>query len=76
MTQTIFPEAPNSNISNDGPADRTWRDWFRQVATYIVSTNVTSSTATAGAATLPSNPVGFFVVKVGNKNYKVPYYNV
>jgi len=35
----------------------------------------TSSVATAGAATLPANPVGFIVVSLPNgTSVKVPYY--
>ncbi len=35
----------------------------------------TSTTATAGAATLPANPVGFIVVSLPNgTSVKVPYY--
>lgn len=33
-----------------------------------------SSSASAGSATLPSNPVGFFWVVIGATTYKVPYY--
>ena len=36
----------------------------------------TSTTATAGNATLPANPVGFLVVNIGGTDYKVPYYAV
>lgn len=36
----------------------------------------TSSTATAGAATLPANPVGFIVVTLPDgTSAKVPYYS-
>jgi hypothetical protein len=38
----------------------------------VASTNV----ATAGAAALPSNPVGFFVMNLNGTNVKVPYYAV
>jgi len=39
--------------------------------------NFTSATsATAGSATLPANPVGFMNVTINGKKYKVPYYNV
>lgn len=35
----------------------------------------TATTATAGAATLPANPVGFIVVSLPNgTSVKVPYY--
>jgi hypothetical protein len=32
------------------------------------------SSATAGSATLPANPVGFLLMTVGSTGYKVPYY--
>lgn len=35
----------------------------------------TSTTASAGAQTLPSNPVGFLGIKINGIDYKVPYYN-
>lgn len=36
----------------------------------------TSATATAGAATLPANPVGFInVTLTTGTNVKIPYYN-
>jgi hypothetical protein len=35
----------------------------------------TSTTATAGSATLPSNPVGFLDVVIGGTSFKFPYYN-
>lgn len=36
----------------------------------------TSTTATAGAATLPANPTGFIIVTLGNgSTVKVPYYD-
>ena len=34
-----------------------------------------SETATAGSATLPSNPVGFVSVNIGGRDYLMPYYN-
>jgi hypothetical protein len=34
-----------------------------------------SSTASAGSATLPSAPVGFMNVTVNGQSFKVPYYN-
>lgn len=36
----------------------------------------TQTTATAGAATLPSNPVGFITVTIGGTNRKIPFYGV
>lgn len=35
----------------------------------------TGSAASAGAATLPANPVGFLRVKIGGTNRKIPYYD-
>lgn len=43
-----------------------------QVNLNIASTNV----ASAGTATLPSNPLGFMVVMLNGNFVKVPYYNV
>lgn len=36
----------------------------------------TAASATAGAATLPANPVGFLEVNIGGTMYKIPYYAV
>jgi len=36
----------------------------------------TAATATAGAATLPANPVGFVTVNVGGTARKIPHYAV
>jgi len=35
-----------------------------------------SSTATAGVATLPANPLGFLIAYLGSTEVKIPYYNV
>jgi hypothetical protein len=35
----------------------------------------TATTATAGAATLPANPLGFLVLNLGGTAVKVPYYS-
>jgi len=40
------------------------------------TTNYTSTTATAGTATLPSAPEGFIIIQVGGVNKKIPYYGV
>lgn len=38
--------------------------------------NGTSTTATAGAQTLPANPAGFIIVTLPNgSTVKIPYYN-
>ena len=33
-----------------------------------------AGTASAGAATLPANPVGFIVVNIAGTPFKIPYY--
>ena len=39
-----------------------------------VSSATTATTATAGAQTLPANPVGFLVVNINGTSRKIPYY--
>lgn len=39
-----------------------------------VSSATTANTATAGAQTLPANPVGFLVVSINGTSRKIPYY--
>ena len=39
-----------------------------------VSSATTANTATAGAQTLPANPVGFLVVSINGASRKIPYY--
>lgn len=47
----------------------------KNISTVFPQQTGTSSTATAGAATLPANPVGFIVVSLPNgTSVKVPYY--
>lgn len=45
------------------------------LAIFPQATAQTSGTATAGAATLPANPVGFLIINIGGTAFKVPYYN-
>lgn len=49
---------------------RAWQQFFLNLLNFSSAT-----TATAGSATLPANPVGFINVTVNGKPYKVPYYN-
>jgi hypothetical protein len=49
---------------------RSWQQWFLNLLNFSSATS-----ATAGSATLPANPVGFINVTVNGKPYKVPYYN-
>lgn len=39
-----------------------------------LSNQTSAATATAGAATLPANPVGFLVVSINGTSRKIPYY--
>lgn len=45
-------------------------------ASFPQATASISATATAGAATLPANPVGFLTITVGAAAFKVPIYNL
>ena len=49
-----------------------WMNWFNTV----LSVFKLSISATMGAATLPTNPVGFISVIVNGKEQKIPYYDV
>jgi hypothetical protein len=50
---------------------RAWQQFFLGILNFTSAT-----TATKGAATLPSNPVGFINITVNGQPYKVPYYNL
>jgi len=50
---------------------RTWQQYFINLLNFTSAT-----TATAGSATLPANPVGFINITVNGVPYKVPYYNL
>lgn len=49
---------------------RSWQQYFLNLLNFT-----SSGTATPGAASLPSNPVGFINITVNGRSYKVPYYN-
>ena len=49
---------------------RAWQQFFLNLLNFSSST-----TATAGSATLPAAPVGFINITVNGKPFKVPYYN-
>lgn len=49
---------------------RAWQQFFLAILNFTSAT-----TATKGAATLPSNPVGFINITVNGQPFKVPYYN-
>lgn len=77
-TQVTFTPPPTAPLSENPSTDRTWRDWFRDISSYGISTKTTSTSASnaAGGITLPTNPAGFILITIKNTNYKVPYYNV
>jgi len=50
---------------------RAWQQYLLNLVNFSSATN-----ATKGAATLPTNPVGFINITVNGKPYKVPYYNI
>jgi hypothetical protein len=70
-TQQInpYPQSPLVEENSNRPT-RAWQQYFLNLLNFS-----SSSTATAGAATLPANPVGFMNVTVNGQNYRVPYYN-
>ena len=49
---------------------RAWQQFFLNLLNFSSAT-----TATAGSATLPANPVGFININVNGQPFKVPYYN-
>ena len=71
-TQQVNPY-PQSELL-DGITKRPTRAWQQYFVNLLNFSS--SSTATAGSATLPANPVGFMNVTVNGKNFKVPYYNL
>ena len=63
-----YPNTPLVDDSTKMPT-RAWQQFFLNLLNFTSSTN-----ATKGTATLPSNPVGFINITVNGKPYKVPYY--
>jgi hypothetical protein len=64
-----YPQAEFLDKTTNRPT-RSWQQWFLNLLNFSSATS-----ATAGSATLPANPVGFINVTVNGKPYKVPYYN-
>ena len=67
---TPYPQVEFMDEKTKRPT-RAWQQFFLNLLNFSSAT-----TATAGSATLPSNPVGFMVVTVNGQQFKVPYYNV
>jgi len=64
-----YPQSPLVEENSNRPT-RAWQQYFLNLLNFS-----SSSTATAGSATLPANPVGFMNVTVNGQSYRVPYYN-
>jgi len=64
-----YPQSEFLDAGSKRPT-RAWQQFFLNLLNFSSAT-----TATAGSATLPTNPVGFINVTVNGKPYKIPYYN-
>lgn len=65
-----YPQSEFLDAGSKRPT-RAWQQFFLNLLNFSSAT-----TATAGSATLPANPVGFINVTVNGKPYKIPYYNL
>lgn len=65
-----YPQSEFLDGSTKRPT-RAWQQFFLNLLNFSSST-----TATAGSATLPAAPAGFMNVTINGQQYKVPYYNV
>jgi hypothetical protein len=65
-----YPQSEFLDAQTKRPT-RTWQQYFINLLNFT-----SASTATAGSATLPANPVGFINITVNGVPYKVPYYNL
>lgn len=63
-----IPSSPM--IDQTGRPTRAWQLFFLNLLNYQ-----SSSSATAGSATLPATPAGFIEITVDGESKKVPYYN-
>ena len=68
--QNPYPQTPFLDETTKMPS-RYWQQYLLNLVNFSSATN-----ATKGAATLPTNPVGFINITVNGKPYKVPYYNI
>lgn len=64
-----YPQSPLVEENSNRPT-RAWQQYFLNLLNFSSST-----TASAGSATLPAQPVGFMNVTVNGQSYRVPYYN-
>ena len=69
-TQTNpYPQSEFLDANTKRPT-RAWQQFFLNLLNFS-----SSSSATAGSATLPAAPAGFMNVTVDGQQFKVPYYN-
>ncbi|MBS0625615.1 MAG: hypothetical protein JSS32_06160 [Verrucomicrobia bacterium] len=64
---------PGSAISANGAASQALNGFTLGTGLSVVTT---ATSATSGAATLPSNPVGYIILNINNVAQKIPYYNL
>jgi len=64
-----YPQTEFLNATTKRPT-RAWQQFFLNLLNFSSATS-----ATAGSATLPANPVGFINITINGVPYKVPYYN-
>ena len=64
-----YPQSEFLDSTTKRPT-RAWTQFFLGLLN-----NTSATTATAGSATLPANPVGFMNVTINGQPFKVPYYN-
>ena len=65
-----YPQTEFLDANTKRPT-RAWQQFFLNLLNFSSAT-----TATAGSASLPANPVGFINITINGVAYKVPYYNV
>ena len=64
-----YPQSEFLEANTKRPT-RAWQQFFLNLLNFS-----SSSSATAGSATLPAAPAGFMNVTVDGQQFKVPYYN-
>lgn len=65
----VYPQSEFIDPQTKRPT-RAWQQFFLGLLNFS-----SSDTANEGAATLPTNPVGFINITVNGQPFKVPYYN-
>lgn len=68
-----------SGVDNPARATTQMRQGVNEIVSQVTTmlNPATATAATTGSATaLPANPVGYAVVSIGGKQFKMPYYNL